>query len=140
MFTKLARGDVVVDAAAGAIVSWGRDQKQRQRAVQNLQTLLRQAKDLDPFVNRFHRECIDSGVEKPIIRKAIGRVLSEKEQFTQAIPHLEASVESGPFDSETHRLLIAAYEKSGNVTVADIRSAMRKWPNCCATWIAAHHW
>jgi predicted Zn-dependent protease len=102
-----------VDAAAGAIVSWGRDQDQRKRAVESLEAALRAAADLDTFQARFDEECAAQGTEKPIIRKALGRVLLEKKEYATAAVHLEAYRESGPFDAEVYELLIQAHDGAG---------------------------
>ncbi len=107
-----------VDAAAGAIVSWGRDEKNRKGAVASLHDVLKKAHDLEAYAAWFDKDCTKTRKEKPIIRKALGQVLIQRERYADAVPHLEACAQIGSFDAAVYRLLIEAYEKSGNAEKA----------------------
>lgn len=111
--TGLGETAKAVDAAAGAIVAWGQKKRNREDAKKTLEEILDKAPDLTAFAKAFHKECGDTRLEKPIIRKALGTVFLRKMAFSDAIVHLEACVESGPFEPEVYQSLILAYDKSG---------------------------
>jgi tetratricopeptide (TPR) repeat protein len=70
-----------VDAACGAIVSWGRTHENRGRALEHLRQVLRDAPDLDGYVVRLDKQAAETGLHNPIVRKALGRVCFEKQQY-----------------------------------------------------------
>ena len=113
-FAGLGRTKEAVDAAAGAIVSWGRRQDQRAAALGSLLEILRGAKDLDAYAEALEKECRELKVENPTVRKALGQVYVERKEWAKARRQLEAAVEGGPTDPETSRALIGAYEGSGD--------------------------
>ncbi|MBN1443669.1 MAG: hypothetical protein JXA90_13250, partial [Planctomycetes bacterium] len=113
-YAGLGRTKEAVDAAAGAIVSWGRNLENRKRATESLLAVLRDAKDLDGYVEAMEAEVAETRLENPTIRKALGKVFLERKEYAKAAHHLDAAVESGPVDAETARLLIEAYEKGGS--------------------------
>jgi Flp pilus assembly protein TadD len=55
-----------------------------------------------------------TGLENPIVRKAVGMVYFERSEFKKAIAQLEKAVETQPNDAETHRTLVAAYDNAGD--------------------------
>ncbi|HAK94427.1 MAG TPA: hypothetical protein DCM87_05360 [Planctomycetes bacterium] len=112
-YVRLGRTAEAVDAAAGAIVVWARDINQRNGAVENLRRILAKAGDLAEYAAAFDRECADQKIEKPAIRKALGRVFLDKRDFAAAALHLEAGMESGSFDAEVFRMLVQAYDGQG---------------------------
>ena len=125
-FTYLAHchrslGDTpaAVEAASGAIVSWGRGHKNRGSALKTLEQVLRESKDLDGYIALLDKEVEETGLENPIVRKAIGRVLLGKPDGADAaIRHLKLAVENQPGDEETHRALVSAYDKKGEAEQA----------------------
>ena len=100
-----------VDAACGAIVSWGPRDDNRRDAISSLQQVLRGATDLDGYVAQLDREAAKTGLHNPIVRKAVGQVYLEKEQFAKAIAQLQLACELQPGDAEIHRALIACYDR-----------------------------
>ena len=110
----LGKTKEAVDAAAGAIVSWGKRLEQRKAAVENLTRVLREAKDLPAYVASFEEALAKDKQENPTVRKALGRAFLERGDLAEAARHLEAAAESGPLDPETFRLLVEAYEKGGS--------------------------
>jgi tetratricopeptide (TPR) repeat protein len=113
-YAGLGKTREAVDAAAGAVVSWGRNIESRRRAQDSLLRVLRESKDLVAFSVAFEAEVAREGLDKPIVRKAMARVFLERGNATLAVQHLRAAVESGPTDSEAWRLLIEAHDKAGN--------------------------
>ena len=97
-------------AAAGAIVSWGRDNNNRAIALSALRGILAQSKNLDGYVEVLDKQVADSGLENPVVRKALGGVYSDRKEFAKAIRNLRLAVASQPDDVETHKLLVAAYD------------------------------
>ncbi|MHC4400407.1 MAG: VIT domain-containing protein [Planctomycetota bacterium] len=120
-YQKLARayaglGKTVeaVEAAGGAIVSWGFRHEQRQGALNAMRQVLREARNLDAYVAHLDKETAESGLDKPIVRKAIGQVYQQKGEHQKAIVQLEAALGLEPNDAETHKALIACYDKKGD--------------------------
>ena len=103
-----------VDAACGAIISWGPQKVQRTQALESLKAVLRQSPDLDAYIAELDKQCAESGLQNPIVRKALGQVLSEKQLFAKAIVQLKLACESQPNDTETYRQLIECYDKQGD--------------------------
>lgn len=112
-WSGLGETDKAVDAAAGAILSWGRNINGRQDELGRLVQVLREAKDLDAYVKRLDAVVKETGLENPIIRKAVGQVYFEKGQWELAATQLQQAVEVQPNDLETHRLLVTAWDKMG---------------------------
>ena len=111
-----------VEAASGAIVSWGSGHSNRTGALQTLRNVLQKSKDLEGYVQLLEKEVEETGLENPILRKALGQVyLKQPNGIGQAIYHLTLAVESQPDDEETHRSLIAAYDKKGDAEGAIAR-------------------
>jgi tetratricopeptide (TPR) repeat protein len=112
-YVRLGRTADAVDAAAGAIVVWGKDIDQRKRVIEHMKVILTNARDLVDYALTFDRECEQTKLEKPVIRKALGRVFMERKDFAAAALHLEACLQSGPFETEVLRLLVQAYDAQG---------------------------
>jgi tetratricopeptide (TPR) repeat protein len=99
-----------VDAASGAIVSWGPTHENRRNAIQALRDILNAAPDLDAFVAELDRQVEETGLENPIVRQALGAVYFAKQQHAAAIKQLELARQSQPNDVETHKLLVQCYD------------------------------
>jgi tetratricopeptide (TPR) repeat protein len=97
-----------VDAAAGAIVSWGRSIEERNSEISTLEEALRKAKDLDAYASKLAAEVDKTGLENPIVRKALGKVYVEREEFAKAETHLRAALQARPNDLETRELFVNA--------------------------------
>ena len=103
-----------VDAACGAIVSWGPTHKNRREALEALRQVLRAAADLDGYVAELDKQCEETGLHNPIVRKSLGTVYLEKELYEKALTQLKLACEVQPNDTETHRQLVACYDKQGD--------------------------
>ena len=112
-YSGLGKTDQAVDASAGAIVSWGRNQQQRQVALNQLEQVLAAAADLDAYVARLDKLVNESGLENPIVRKALGETYLGKGAFGPATLQFRRAAEGQPNDVETHKLLVDALDKAG---------------------------
>ncbi|MCA9238647.1 MAG: hypothetical protein KDA37_00530, partial [Planctomycetales bacterium] len=100
-----------VDAACGAIVSWGTNEPSRRYAIDALHDILAQSEDLDGYVVELDRQVEETGLDNPIVRKQLGRVYSEKAQYGHAIEQLKLARNAQPNDAETPRLLVECCDK-----------------------------
>jgi len=103
-----------VDAACEAIVSWGPRLEQRQSAAYSLQRVLRDASDLDQYIEQLDREAHQQGFDKPVVRKALGMVLCDQRQYAKAAVQLRQAVLAQPNDAETHEKLVECYDRLGD--------------------------
>lgn len=117
-FANLARAHAglkqtaeAVEAATGAIVSWGPRHDERSSALQALLDIVRDAPNLDDYVKRLDAEAEKTGLHNPVVRKAIGQVYLERQKFDEAIAQLTLAVELQPNDTETHKALVEAYDR-----------------------------
>ena len=110
-YLGLKKTPKAVDAACGAIVSWGPRLDQRSEALGSLENVLRNCPDLPEYVAQLDRQTAESGQENPIVRKALGTVYLERGEYKLAIAQLTAALELQPNDTETHRQLVECYDK-----------------------------
>ncbi|MGD0384415.1 MAG: hypothetical protein ABSA77_12915, partial [Thermoguttaceae bacterium] len=103
-----------VDAACGAIISWGPRIDQRKGALESLKGVLRQSPDLDAYVAELDKQSSDTGLQNPIVRKAVGQIYAEKQQYAKAVAQLNLACELQPNDAETYQQLIDCYDKQGD--------------------------
>ncbi|MEX0938608.1 MAG: VIT domain-containing protein [Pirellulales bacterium] len=103
-----------VEAASGAIVSWGPHIENRRNAIGSLKQVLRESKDLDAYVAQLNLQTAETGMENPIVRKALGMVYLDNKMYEQAIVQLETAEALQPNDEEVHDSLIAAYDAQGD--------------------------
>ena len=103
-----------VDAACGAIVSWGPRHANRTGAIEALKSVLRKSADLTAYAAELDRETASDNEDRPIVRKALGQVLLERGEYPRAIAQLERALAMEPNDVETHQALLACYDKSHN--------------------------
>jgi len=113
-YAGLKKTAEAVDAACGAIVSWGPRIDQRKAALESLKQVLRQSPDLDAYVAELDKQCAETGLQNPIVRKAVGQVFAEKQQYTKAVAQLKLACELQPNDTETYQQLIDCYDKQGD--------------------------
>ena len=117
----LGHTDAAVDAASGAIVSWGHNVNGRTAAIKTLVHVLQTAKDLDAYVTRFEKRLVDDGQENPIVRKAIGRALMELSRPGDAARHFDLAITGSPVDLDLHELAYKAHKAAKNHAEADAR-------------------
>lgn len=97
-----------VDAAAGAVVSWGRNRASRNQAIGALVQVLRHAKDLDGTVAALDKKAAETRLDSPIVRKALGQVYAEQKAHEKAVAQFRLALAGQPNDEETHRALVAS--------------------------------
>ena len=108
--SQLGNTKEAVDAAAGSIVAWGRTHRQRNDAVQSLKAVLRNAKDLDQYIQQLDEEA-ESGMDSPIIRKQAGLAFFDRREYRKAATQLKIALELQPNDVETQASLIDCFDK-----------------------------
>ena len=113
-------GDTIgaVDAAAGSLVAWGPNRSQRQRSLASLLQILRRAKDLPAYLAHLDQEVAETGLENPILRRAIAQVLVDRGEHQAALVQLRLALAAQETDVETHRLAIACYDALGDARAA----------------------
>ena len=102
-----------VEAASGAIVSWGPTHYNRTQAIAALKQVLWNARNLNGYVTAHDKETAASGLDSALIRKVLGQVYLEKGDPRKALPQLKTSIALQPADLETHRLLTDCLDKLG---------------------------
>ncbi len=107
-----------VDAACGAIISWGPTHANRVQAIESLKHVLRTSPDLDAYIVVLDKATETDGADRPIVRKALGQVLLEKSQSAKAIVQLQRAVGLDANDPETQKALVSCYDKLGDRTGA----------------------
>ncbi len=100
-----------VDAACGAVVSWGPRQSDRAEALATLQKVLDEALDLDSYLAALNRRAAAAGEDNAIVRKAAGQVYAERKQYARAVTQLRAAEELQGGDAETYRALLECYDR-----------------------------
>ncbi|MBL4848304.1 MAG: hypothetical protein JKY65_22525, partial [Planctomycetes bacterium] len=113
-------GDVIgaVDASAGAIVAWGGHRIQRQHSMNTLEQVLRKAKDLRGYLKHLDAEVKETGLENPLLRRVIGKVLMERQEPAEAVDQLLLALAARETDEVTHQLLIRCYDSLGDARAA----------------------
>lgn len=104
-----------VEAAGGAIVSWGKRIEQRRHALEALQNVLRQSPNLDGYVAFLDGQVQETGLENPIVRKALGQVYLGKGDYGRAVDQLRLALTAQPNDAETHQALVESFERQGDI-------------------------
>ena len=108
---KLGKSSEAIDAAAGAVIAWGNRQDERSRALRVLEAALASAADLDAYVAKVEAEVAASGLENPLLRKAIGKAWLSKRQPAKAEAQWKAAFDAAQDDEETAQLLVSLYDR-----------------------------
>jgi tetratricopeptide (TPR) repeat protein len=103
-----------VDAACGAIESWGSDGENRRSAVHGLQQVLAQVPGLDRYVDSLDAQVAEGGEENPVLRQALGWVYMQKRKFPKAVTQLQRAIVADPLNQRSHELLVKVYERSAD--------------------------
>jgi len=113
-YAGLKRTAKAVEAACGAIVSWGSRRDQRAGAIDVLQQVIQQAPDLDAYVAELDKKLAETKLDNAIVRKAIGQVYLARQKYDRAVAQLTLACQLQPNDTETHRALVECYDKQGD--------------------------
>ena len=129
----LKRMPEAVDAACGAIISWGNNAQNRGQALEALRNILRGCERLDAFVAELDAQTAKTGNDNAFVRKALGQVYNERGQFDKALAQLRLACELQPNDAEIHQALVACCDKQN-----DKQGAIREASGRAATRAAGH--
>lgn len=111
---QLGRFDEGVEAAAAAIVRCGNGQSERQSATPALEDVLTDVPDLDGWIARYDAQVESTGVDAPLIRKALGSVLStRKRRPVDGVEQYELAIALQPNDREAHDRVVAILDDLG---------------------------
>jgi predicted Zn-dependent protease len=108
--SQLGHTKEAVEAASGAIVSWGPRQNERRDALNKLNQVLANAKDLDAYVRGLDEQSAKTGQDSAIVRKAIGQTYQSHRDFAKATAQFQLAILLQPTDAEAHQALIACYD------------------------------
>jgi tetratricopeptide (TPR) repeat protein len=103
-----------VDAACGAVIAWGPTHKNRREALKTLEQVLGAAPDLDAYAAQLDKQSHDAGLDNPIVRKALGAVYADRQQYAKAVRQFRLASDLRPNDVETHQQLIGCYDAQGD--------------------------
>jgi len=128
--SRLGHLEKAVDAACGSIVCWGRNADYRRNAISNLASILRSAKDLNAYVAKLDEETEKTGLEKPVVRRALGEVYLSKGDLKNARAQYEAYLDLQPYDVQAQDALLQTLERLGDIpaTIAQIHRAIIAMP------------
>jgi predicted Zn-dependent protease len=103
-----------VEAASAAIVCWSPHHRERRHALETLQQVLREARDLDAYVAHLDAQSGETGLFNPVVRKAVGQAYAARGQYPQAVVQLQLASDLEPNDAETFQLLIDCCDRQGD--------------------------
>ncbi|MBL8842962.1 MAG: hypothetical protein JNL90_15695 [Planctomycetes bacterium] len=128
---KLGRTMEAIDAAAGAIVAWGANLDERNRALRTLDGAIASARDLAAVAARIDAEVAASGLENPLLRKSLAKAWRERGELEQAQAQLEAALEAAPDDAEVTQLLLQVHDarRQPEGAIAALFAAMEARPH-----------
>ena len=113
-YAGLGKTAEAVDAAGGAVVSWGNRVNNRTQALATLKAVLGESPDLEKFVAHLNAQLGETGLINPVVRKALGQVYFDRGNFPAALTHLQLAMAGQPNDAETQKLLIECHDKMKN--------------------------
>ncbi|MDJ0522501.1 MAG: VIT domain-containing protein [Planctomycetota bacterium] len=115
-----ARGELgktveAVQAASTAILSANvRNRREFSAAIKSLDEALQSAPSLAAYVETYEAEVAKTGLDAPVLRKALARAFTKRGDHAAAVHHLRTARELEPGDGEVHKALVAAYDELGD--------------------------
>ena len=109
-YSGLGKTKEAIDAAASAVITWGRHRSERQSALSWLSKVIHAAKDLDDYVARRDTEVAKSGADSPLIRQHLGVGYAKRNKHQQAIVQFREALALQPTNVEIHKQLIKSYD------------------------------
>ncbi len=106
----LKRMPEAVEAANGAVVSWGNNVPNRAQALEALRNILQSCEKLDAYVADLDAQVAKTGIDNAFVRKALGQVYNKRGQYDKAVVQLRLAQELQPNDGEIYDALIAAFD------------------------------
>ncbi len=107
---QLGRIEEAVQAASAALVAIDRSQRSQDRALGALREVLREAEDLSAYVATYDAEVAKTGLDAPLLRRELGAIFLDKEEYDAAVTQLRAARELDGTDARVHQLLVKAYD------------------------------
>jgi predicted Zn-dependent protease len=125
-YSGLGRTMEAIDAASGAVVSWGGHIGNRTEALRSLQHVVDSAPNLDKVVEQLDAQTGETGLMNPLVRKAVGQAYFNKGNYFPAIAQLQTALSAQPNDAETLQRLIDCYDRMQNAegAVAQVLRAL----------------
>lgn len=125
---RLGQVDAAVDAAAAAVVCWGRAAAQQVAAIAALDRTLAEIRDLRGFVAARDAEAARTGRDAPLLRKRLGILLLLRGDADGAAAQLARARELQPEDTETLEALRKAHEARKDVpALCEVLLALRRY-------------
>jgi predicted Zn-dependent protease len=112
----LKRMPEAVEAACGAIISWGNNVGNRAHALEALRNILRSCESgkLDALVAELDAQTAKTGNDNAFVRKALGQVYSERAQDDKALVQLRLALDLQRNDVEIYDALVACCDKQND--------------------------
>ena len=102
--------DDAVEAAGASIVACGENQPLREQRFKELTNVLGRMRDLDGWLGRYDARAKESGVDAPILRKALASVMRDTGAMESAAKQLRLAIALDPRDLSTYRDLLAVLD------------------------------
>jgi tetratricopeptide (TPR) repeat protein len=110
----LGQFDEAVDSASSAVVVMGSRSDNRAQALAALRSVLSAMPDLDTWAARYDEQVSETGLDAPVIRRALAQTYLDRQQPEQALAQLTAALKHYPEDLELRTQVVRAAELSGD--------------------------
>jgi tetratricopeptide (TPR) repeat protein len=107
----LKRTSDAVEAACGAIISWGTNVQNRAQALEALRNVVGSCEKLDAYVAELDAQVAKTKTDNAFVRKAVGQVYQQRGQLDNAVTQLNLAREVQPNDREIYEALVACCDK-----------------------------
>jgi tetratricopeptide (TPR) repeat protein len=95
-----------MDAATSEVVLWNKTDSQRTSAMNNVQSVLNNAKDLDAYIQHLDKQTAANGTDSPMLRRMCGVALSGDGKNEMAVGQFELALQLDPLNKEARVELI----------------------------------
>lgn len=109
--SQLGAAAAAVDAAGAAVVCAGGNDAARNHAGEALQAALHAVADLDAFTAARDAATDASGLDSPVVRKAIGAEYAARAQFERALQQYRLAQRLQPGDRDTSQRIAAVFDQ-----------------------------
>ncbi len=126
----LGRFDEAVDAASAAVVVMSNRSDNRAQALGALTKVLKLIPDLPAWTARYEAEAAKTGLDAPVIRRALAAIHLERKEGAPALRHLRVALRHTPDDVHVLSMVIAAAKLVGDDagTAAAIADSLARVP------------
>ncbi|MBT6154013.1 MAG: hypothetical protein HOL01_17015 [Planctomycetaceae bacterium] len=95
-----------MDAASSDVVLWNKTDSQRTAAMNNVQSVLNNAKDLGAYIQHLDKQASANGTDSPMLRRMCGVALSGDGEHEAAVEQFELALQLDPLNKEARVELI----------------------------------